>query len=299
MSLPRDYWASYEHRVNSLSDFLEAVQKISAYQAVTGSRFVWRGMANSLWPLHSSLARMHIGKAGAFPTEAELRESERQVIDEAREWSLDWHTSGGRLSGLELLAALQHFGVPTRLLDFTFNPLIALWFAVESDEFERGRVFAIDISDRLISREAAASPDPWWFEWSAGAATEWTSQSWIWRPPPLEPRIVRQEGCFLMGGFPSTVPRRNVHQNGRWRTLQASEVRSCMSVPLALVNYEQAVRAYEGSRWVGQPPKARAFTLRVGKKGQLRREIEQAFGYSYSSLFPDFAGFATYGRSFR
>lgn len=104
-----------------------------------------------------------------------------------------------RAGWTELLAALQHYGVPTRMLDFTFNPLIALWFAVEDHDQTDGRVFAIDISNRLIARERAALPDPWWWDESPNVDTPWTTESWIWRPPPLEPRIVRQEGMLSHG----------------------------------------------------------------------------------------------------
>ena len=133
MAFPNDYWASYEQEVGNLADFLDAVQKISAYQSATGSRFVWRGAANSTWALHSSLVRSFETKHRTLPsTETDLRAFEDEVVKEAREWGLDWHGSGGRLMALELLAALQHYGAPTRMLDFTYNPLIALWFAVET-----------------------------------------------------------------------------------------------------------------------------------------------------------------------
>src|SRR5207247_327818 len=68
----------------------------------------------------------------------------------------------GRLSVLSQLAVLQHYGTPTRIIDVTFNPLIGLWFAVEQqwgddgaprNENVDGRLFAIDVSDRLINED--------------------------------------------------------------------------------------------------------------------------------------------------
>ena len=41
-------------------------------------------------------------------------------------------------SPLQLLARLQHFGAATGLLDFSYSPLVALWFACE-DPSPRGQ----------------------------------------------------------------------------------------------------------------------------------------------------------------
>jgi hypothetical protein len=297
--LPADYWATYEHRSETLEEFLAAVRMISAYQAVTGARFVWRGVADARWPLYSLVVRSFIERHARFPAEDELRDYERGIIEEAREWRLDWHPGGGRLAGLELLAALQHYGIPTRMMDFTFSPLIALWFAVEKNDRVDGRVFAIDISTRLVSRDLASSPDPWWFDEDAGTTSPWSTESRIWRPPPFEPRMVRQEGCFLMGGVPSTVPPRNVNVGGRWRLLRTDEIRSCMSLPFRLIAYKHAENAFRGVKTLGGgKPSVRSFTLRIGRKRVLREELHRALGISHSSLFPDFPGLAQYGEMF-
>jgi hypothetical protein len=299
MALPDDYWRSYEHVVSSVVDFIVAVGMISSYQAKTGARFVWRGAADARWALHSSLVRRYHEIHHGLPTEDALRNFEQGVLIEAREWGLDWHASGGRLTALELLAALQHYGIPTRMLDFTFNPIIALWFAVEKHDRSDGRVFAIDISTRLIDREPAVAADPWWWRAPPATTNDWATESWAWRPPPFEARMVRQEGCFVMGGIPSTVPPKNVNRRGAWGLLRTDEVRACMSIPFRLINYRQAVAAAQGRAFSPGTPKARAFTVRIKHKKQVRDELIRGFGYSHSSLFPDFTGLEEYGTSFR
>ena len=69
MSLPGDYWESFEHRVASLTEYVDAVRVISAYQVATGTRFVWRGVLDATWALHSSLVRRYVDRHGRVPTE--------------------------------------------------------------------------------------------------------------------------------------------------------------------------------------------------------------------------------------
>lgn len=47
---------------------------------------------------------------------------------------------------LQLLALLQHNGLPTRLLDVTANPLTAPWFACMSKPSRDGLLIAFNVS---------------------------------------------------------------------------------------------------------------------------------------------------------
>ncbi len=51
-------------------------------------------------------------------------------------------------SMFDVLVRMQHFGLPTRLLDVSFNPLVALYFAVkEGDDETEGVVFYLEIPE--------------------------------------------------------------------------------------------------------------------------------------------------------
>lgn len=79
----------------------------------------------------------------------------------------------------ELIAVAQHFGLATRALDWTSNPLVALFFAVIDHEDADGELIAWRFESRIYN--ALSAPE---------------SEMTLFRPPPVHPRLKFQD-CLL------------------------------------------------------------------------------------------------------
>ncbi|EWY38717.1 hypothetical protein N825_11070 [Skermanella stibiiresistens SB22] len=109
--------------VNNLTEFAASVSDLASNNR--GVRW-FRGTSRSTHSLVPSLYR-HPTMKGAN----DLIELEWELLSEFRHQAPPF---AGKLpdANLELLFLMQHFGVPTRLLDWSENPFIALFFALEN-----------------------------------------------------------------------------------------------------------------------------------------------------------------------
>jgi len=82
----------------------------------------------------------------------------------------------------EFLALAQHYGLTTRLLDWTWNPLVATFFAVRECEQEDGAVYT------LYAAIGASHPP--------STPPLEASGYFIYKPPHFDDRIVAQSGTF-------------------------------------------------------------------------------------------------------
>ena len=112
----------------------------------------FRGQAVSNWKLHSGATRRLIKHYHGNITQASdfsriyANYHSNILIKPARTHGFDID-DGYQISDLQLLAKLQHFEAATGLLDFTWNPLVALWFACKDNENCDGKVFVINLRD--------------------------------------------------------------------------------------------------------------------------------------------------------
>jgi hypothetical protein len=116
------------------------------------------------------------------------------------------HFGDRDLTPWDWLCLAQHHGLPTRLLDWTSNPLVAAYFAVTSQpENDDALVYAVRINQQLVV-DQEDEEDPF-----AVQGVKFVI------PSSVVPRIVSQRGFFTVHPDPSVPWRPNV-QNRRLDT---------------------------------------------------------------------------------
>ena len=197
-----------EHTICSLGEFVDRVTP-DAPDPVTGRRRdtgVYRGASDAAGPLLTSLDRL--GGIDPPHTKADLEEHVmRNFVRYARP-----HVQRATNDWEELISA-QHHGVPTRLLDWTYSPLVAAFFATRPRSgAERDRAvwrldwqrvhrafrfpqLALLISDleNLLDDEQHASP--WELFQRPKDARPFAC---LVEPPSLDARIVAQAAAFTI-----------------------------------------------------------------------------------------------------
>ena len=110
-------------KVKFIDSFKNYVAYIENLRAKNTGPFWYRGCGKSSYELKPSLYRHKISS-----TIEDFMLLEDDLISRFKQRSIPFH-SRAISDPWELLFFMQHFGVPTRLLDWTESPLMALFFS--------------------------------------------------------------------------------------------------------------------------------------------------------------------------
>lgn len=140
-------------------------------------RWVFRGHSDKNYSLIPSVGRVPCPANHRIKYESSLfnmfrREAREHVESLPSEW--------------EWLALARHHGLPTRLLDWSNNPLIALYFAVEHHNSRDGELLAL-YAPRKASEKMIANASPFSIE-----------KPYKYIPSIITPRIRAQDGLFVI-----------------------------------------------------------------------------------------------------
>ena len=181
-------------RVKTLSSFVKWAAQFNDGQ------YLFRGVSKDSYKIEASAYRRLSEAERNNP--ARLLRINQELIEKARLLGHD-QKNGQRLSDLELLAELQHFGAATCLIDFTRNALVALWMACQQSITgeANGKVLAVRSDDsarfETITPKLITDEDIDYF------FREDEQRGYLlyqWQPKYQNNRIIAQQSVFIFGG---------------------------------------------------------------------------------------------------
>lgn len=188
--------------INTPEELVERLNKFS-------NNFVFRGHSDENWKLETSLQRLLKDKYLSMVTKFE-----EFAISEFKSKFYLYNTSDYEpKTTLEWLSMMQHYGTPTRLLDFSESPFIALYFCLEnSNKVQKQDMVIYAIDYRNINKTTLE----YFRQYDSSFKYDYTDIEnakdfifeeyvkrfnipllWVTEPKRLNKRIEKQRGTFL------------------------------------------------------------------------------------------------------
>ena len=148
--------------------------------------WMFRGVGDRTFGLRPKVGRGDLVDLMGFVDELQ----ERQVFESFKR-NAPLYLSRPCTTDWEWLALAQHHGLPTRLLDWTSNPLIAAFFAVTNIKNNDAAIYAVKIERSMILTETEREGGPFKVQ-RVGFVS----------PSVASPRIASQKGFFTIHHCP-------------------------------------------------------------------------------------------------
>ena len=259
-------------RISSLSGFIKWAAQFNDGQ------YLFRGASNDCYKIQASACRRLPEEERNTP--ARLLKITQELIENARLLGHD-RKDGQRLSDLELLAQLQHYGAATCLIDFSRNALVALWMACETgtgNTHTNGKVFAVR-GDNL-SQFRSITPElleertiEFFFE-----ERDRGYPLYQWQPKYQNNRIIAQQSIFIFGGAQVKVEADCiVLKGGKDDILASLDNVSGITEASIYPDFDGFARLYAHNKPYHKPTPQRS--LQLGVEAHLEGRLDDAINY--------------------
>ena len=200
--------------VDSIKDFLEQIKEIKKKQNYTECLF--RGLSNSNWEIMSTV-NLRFGAGFYYENkfghdqdiEREIRYNQTLITDYRHKFLSKEKDSEIAQTDLGILAQIRHLGAASSLIDFTKDPLVALWFAcneeIAADEkIKDGVVYTLGIKNsddfiHIYQAEQLKQHSIREIFGSSYSSNPYQGSCFYWEPGDLNERIPAQSSYFVIG----------------------------------------------------------------------------------------------------
>ncbi len=170
--------------ISSFNDYIQKIES-SSFDYEDNKIILYRGQEED-WPLIPKIGR--VGSDGSTYSE----DKENKILNEFRRLSYPFIDSNYfKYNEWDWLSLAQHYNTPTRLLDWTENPLIALWFACMKEQKNKSNRI---VWSYLVKSEEVKEPN-------IMKSPSNYRDIVVFRPTHIVKRITAQSGWFTVHYF--------------------------------------------------------------------------------------------------